>query len=345
MRAAQHKRACHVASTPDVLDAPNVVADAAPPPTQSTNQASTAQQAAAAQPPPVAYIGTLLVQCPDQKGVIASLAQLLFGFGCNIVESDQFTDVDATMFFQRIRFDYSALVIGVENIVILEKAVRDLAKRYDMDWKVQYDWQTPNVAILVSKMDHCLYDLLIRHKSGELRCNIPIIISNHPDLGHISTQFGIEFVHLPVASAARAGASKEEQEAQIEAILQERSIDLVVLARYMQIFSPGFCARNWRRTINIHHSFLPAFEGAKPYHRAHERGVKIIGATAHYATSELDAGPIIEQDITRITHRDMPRDMIRKGRDLERLVLARAVRSHLQLRVLVHNNKTVVFED
>lgn len=293
--------------------------------------------------PDASYMGTLLVQCPDQKGVVAALAQLLFGFGCNIVESDQYSDVVENMFFQRIRFDYSELVIGVENVAILEKAVSDLARRYSMEWKVQYDWQTPNIALLVSKMDHCLYDLLIRHQAGELKCNIPIIISNHQDLGHISKQFNIEFCHLPIKP--RDAAAKAEQEQQIETILQERNIDLVILARYMQIFSKDFCSRHWRHTINIHHSFLPAFEGAKPYHRAHERGVKIIGATAHYATSELDAGPIIEQDITRITHRDSVSDMVRKGRDLERLVLARAVRWHLQGRVLVHNNKTVVFED
>lgn len=204
------------------------------------------------------------------------------------------------------------------------------------------------MGILVSRLDHCLWDLLIRHRSGELRCEVPVVISNHADLRHVAGMFGVDFVHLPIDADRHAGdraAAKDAQEAAIEATLDEARVDLVVLARYMQIFGEGFCARNWRRTINIHHSFLPAFEGGRPYHRAHDRGVKIIGATAHYATSELDAGPIIEQDITRITHRDSPADMVRKGKDLERLVLARAVRWHLQDRVLVHANKTVVFED
>lgn len=205
------------------------------------------------------------------------------------------------------------------------------------------------MAVLVSKLDHCLWDLLIRHHSGELgRCEVPVVVSNHPDLGYVARSFGVDFAHLPIDEARHGGdraAAKQAQEAAIEATLAEAGADLIVLARYMQVFSEGFCERNWRRTINIHHSFLPAFEGARPYHRAHDRGVKVIGATAHYATSELDAGPIVAQDVTRITHTDSPADMVRKGKDLERLVLARAVRWHLHDRVLVHANRTVVFED
>lgn len=288
------------------------------------------------------HSAVLLVQCPDQKGVVASLAQLLYGFGCNIVESDQFSDEQNNMFFQRIRFDYSDIIIGAGNTSILERAVSELARRYNMEWSMSYRNTTKRCAIFVSKMDHCLFDILVRHRSGELSCEIPVVVSNHKDLQSVAETFDVPFKHL--AMGTEAGA-KQQQEAQIEQLLQDHNIDVVVLARYMQIFSPEFCNKYWRRTINIHHSFLPAFEGAKPYHRAHERGVKIIGATAHYATSELDAGPIIEQSVARITHRDSVPDMIRKGRDLERLVLARALRWHLEDRVLVYGNKTVVFED
>ncbi|GLC51478.1 hypothetical protein PLESTB_000506900 [Pleodorina starrii] len=284
----------------------------------------------------------LLLQCPDQKGVIAAVSQLLYGFGCNIVCSDQFSDQSTSMFFQRITFDFSDIVIGPGNTAILERAIAELATRYGMKWQISYKDKIKRLAILVSKQDHCLYDLLIRHRSGELRCEIPLIISNHPDLKHIADTFGVPFHHLPLS---KDPGSKEQQEAALESLLARERVDVMILARYMQIFSTAFCERNWQHTINIHHSFLPAFEGARPYHRAHERGVKIIGATAHFATAELDAGPIIDQAVTRITHRDSVEDMIRKGRDLERLVLARAVRWHLDDRVMVYNNKTVVFED
>ncbi|KAK9823587.1 hypothetical protein WJX72_004032 [[Myrmecia] bisecta] len=284
-----------------------------------------------------------MVQCPDQRGVIAALAQLLYGFGCNIVESDQFTDKESDVYFQRIRFDFSDIVIGPANTAVLERAIAELAARYSMDWEIFYDTKVKRVAVLVSKMDHCLYDLLIRHRAGELNCAIPIIISNHPDLEGVAQMFGIDFRWVPMKTKDAEG--KQAQEAEIDRILTELDVDIIILARYMQIFTHDFCARHAAHTINIHHSFLPAFEGAKPYHRAHDRGVKVIGATAHFATSELDAGPIIEQDVTRITHRDSVKDMIRKGRDLERLVLARAVRWVLEDRVLVHGNKTVVFED
>ncbi|KAI3427068.1 hypothetical protein D9Q98_007008 [Chlorella vulgaris] len=287
-------------------------------------------------------IGTLLIKCPDSKGVVASVAQLLFGFGCNILSSDQFSDVEADMFYQRVVFDYSDLLVGPGNAAVLERGIAEVARKYSMDWRVSYSAKPKRMALLVSKLDHCLYDLLIRMENGELNCTCPIIISNHPDLEMVANRFGVPFRHLPIA--AKDAASKAAQEAQIEAVLQEESIDLIVLARYMQIFSREFCERHWRHTINIHHSFLPAFEGARPYHRAHERGVKVIGATAHFATSDLDCGPIITQDVTNVSHRDSVPDMVRKGRDLERTVLAKAVRWHLQDRVVVHGNKTVVFE-
>ncbi|KAL4444146.1 hypothetical protein ABPG75_011883 [Micractinium tetrahymenae] len=289
-----------------------------------------------------AMTGVLLIKCPDSKGVVASVAQLLFGFGCNILSSDQFSDTQADMFFQRVVFDCSDMLVGPGNTAVLERGIAEVARKYNMDWRVSYSTKQKRVALLVSKLDHCLYDLLIRMENGELNCTIPIIISNHPDLEVVASRFGVPFRHLPIAP--RDAASKAAQEAQIEAILQEEGIDLIVLARYMQIFSRDFCERHWHETINIHHSFLPAFEGARPYHRAHDRGVKVIGATAHYATSDLDCGPIIAQDVTHVTHRDAVPDMVRKGRDLERTVLAKAVRWHLQDRIIVHDNRTVVFE-
>lgn len=292
--------------------------------------------------------GVLLVQCPDAKGVVAALAQLLFGFNCNILQSDQFSDetLQPSRFFQRIHFDFNDISVGQGNLSVLERAVDELAKRYEMDWRVSYRPKRKRMAVLVSKMDHCLFDLLIRQRSGELHCDIPVVVSNHPDLQHVAKMFDVDFEHIGFNRDLDKVIAKQQQEAALQKVLDDADVDLVVLARYMQIFSEDFCSRNWRRTINIHHSFLPAFEGAKPYHRAHERGVKIIGATAHYATSELDAGPIIEQDITRITHRDSVNDMVRKGRDLERLVLARAVRWHVNDRVLVTpTGRTVVFQD
>ncbi|MEW5303080.1 MAG: hypothetical protein WDW36_005808 [Sanguina aurantia] len=273
------------------------------------------------------HAATLLLSCAEPGSVIAELSTLLYGLGCRILESDQFTDTGSGYFFQRIHFDYSSIITG----------------GHQHAGAGAYSNRIKRVAVLVSKIDHCLFDLLIRRKSEELKCEIPVVVSNHPDLKHIADMFGVPFVHLPLDKDLPDG--KAQQEAEIERVLQEYKIDVLVLARYMQIFTPEFCSRHAQHTINIHHSFLPAFEGARPYHRAHERGVKLIGATAHYATGDLDAGPIIEQNIARITHRDSVADMIRKGRDLERLVLARAVRWHLDDRILVHGNKTVVFED
>jgi formyltetrahydrofolate deformylase len=279
---------------------------------------------------------TLLVSCPDRRGIVAALAQLLYGHGANILDADQHTDAEAGMFFQRIRFDMAEMHT---DRVALARAIQEVADRFQMNWAVHYATDRKQVAIFVSRYDHCLYDLLLRHKAGELNGDIALIVSNHPDLEHIAQQFGIEFQVFPITKD-----NKRDQENREVELLRARKIDLVVLARYMQILSAELISAFPFRIINIHHSFLPAFIGGKPYHQAYERGVKLIGATAHYATSELDEGPIIEQDVIRASHRDSVEDLVRKGRDVERTVLARAVRWHLADRVLVYGNKTVVFD-
>lgn len=279
---------------------------------------------------------TLLVCCPDRKGLVAALAQVLYGHGANILDADQHTDPVAGQFFQRIKFDLSELHTDRRT---LEAAIREVGERFSMSWRLADGRQRSKIAILVSKYDHCLYDLILRQRSGELPAEIGMIISNHPDLEHIAQQFDIPFHCLPISKE-----NKIEQEAKERELLDGAGIDLIVLARYMQILSADFLAHYPNRVINIHHSFLPAFMGSKPYHRAYERGVKLIGATAHYATADLDEGPIIEQDVVRSSHRDSVQDLVRKGRDLEKVVLARAVRWHLEDRVLVYDNKTVVFD-
>ena len=277
----------------------------------------------------------LLVSCPDRKGLVASLAQLLYGHGANILDADQHTDAQARMFFQRIHFDTNELHVDRRA---LEAAIDEVAGRFDMAWRLHFAAEHKRVAIFVSKYDHCLWDLLLRHRAGELDCEIPLVVSNHPDLAPVAEQFGIEYRVFPIAKD-----TKREQEEREAALLEERGIDLVVLARYMQVLSGEFIARFPARIINIHHSFLPAFMGSRPYHRAYERGVKRIGATAHYATTDLDEGPIIEQDVIRVTHADGVPDLVRKGRDVERAVLARAVRWHLEDRILVCHNRCIVF--
>jgi formyltetrahydrofolate deformylase len=285
-----------------------------------------------APPPPTA---TLLVSCPDQKGIVAALAQLLYGHGANILDADQHTDPAAGVFFQRIRFDLSELRT---DRTALEQAIREVAQRLRMDWRLAYAGTRKRMAIFVSRTDHCLYDLLLRHRAGELACDVPLIVSNHEALEPVARHFGI-----PYRVFAIAPETKRAQEEAEMALLSEQRIDLVVLARYMQVLSSEFVERHHGRIINIHHSFLPAFSGGRPYHQAHERGVKLIGATAHYATKDLDEGPIIAQDVIAVSHRDSVDDLVRKGRDVERAVLARAVRWHLDDRVLVYGNKTVVF--
>jgi formyltetrahydrofolate deformylase len=279
---------------------------------------------------------TLLVSCQDRPGLVAALAQLLYGHGANILDADQHTDPVAGMFFQRIRFDAAELRT---DRVALERGVSEVAERFSMQWRLAWSGRRTRVALFVSRYDHCLYDLLLRHRAGELAGDIPLVMSNHPDLKPVAEQFGIPYHVFPITRE-----NKREQEEREQALLAEHAIDLVVLARYMQVLS-GELVDAWpARIINIHHSFLPAFMGGKPYHQAYERGVKLVGATAHYATTDLDEGPIIEQDVIRCSHRDSVADLARKGRDLEKTVLARAVRWHLEDRVLVYGNKTVVFE-
>jgi formyltetrahydrofolate deformylase len=290
------------------------------------------------EPPPSAnptQIATLLVSCPDRKGIVAALAQLLYGHGANILDADQHTDLVAGQFFQRVRFDYGQ--IHTDRLT-LERGIGEVADRFRMRWRLAYAGHIKRLAIFVSRYDHCLYDLLIRFKSGELACEIPLVVGNHETMANVAAQFSIPFVHVPVPRGDKEGAERRQLE-----LLAEHKIDVLVLARYMQVLSKGFFDRYTQPIINIHHSFLPAFVGQKPYHQAHESGVKLIGATAHYVTVDLDEGPIIEQDVLRTSHRDAVEDLVRKGRDVEKTVLGRAVRWHLEDRVLVYGNKTVVF--
>lgn len=279
---------------------------------------------------------TLLVTCPDRRGIVAALAQLLYGHGANILDSDQHSDPAAGQFFQRIRFDLAEMHT---DRVTLERGIAEVADRFDMRWRLAYASHTKRVALFVSQHDHCLYDLLLRHRGRELACDIGLIVANRSELAPIAEQFAIPFHLFPITPE-----TKLQQEALELELLERARIDLVILARYMQILSKGFVDRFRARVINIHHSFLPAFVGGRPYHQAFERGVKLIGATAHYATEDLDEGPIIEQDVIRASHRDGIDDLVRKGRDLEKSVLARAVRWHLEDRILVYGRKTVVFE-
>lgn len=278
---------------------------------------------------------TLLVSCPDQQGLVAKIANFIYANGGNIVHADQHTDSSQGLFLTRIEWELEGFNLPRE---VITPAFEAIAKPLGGQWKIHFSDQKPRIAIFVTKQDHCLLDLIWRHQVKELPAEIPLIISNHADLGAIAQQFNIDFHHLPITKA-----NKREQEDQEIALLREYNIDLVVLAKYMQVLSPQFIAAFPQQIINIHHSFLPAFPGAKPYHRAFERGVKIIGATAHYVTEDLDEGPIIEQEVSRVNHRDSVADFIRKGKDLEKLVLAQAVRLHLQNRVLVYGNRTVVF--
>lgn len=285
---------------------------------------------------PASHTGTILVSCPDRPGLVAALAQLVYGHGANILAADQHTDQEASQFFQRIRFDAKSLHT---DRLTLQNAIAEVADRFEMSWQVAYDDEVKRVALFVSRTDHCLYDLLLRHRAGELPCEIALIVSNHEKLEPIARQFEIPYRVFPISAETKA-----EQEEQELALLKEQSIDLIVLARYMQILSGEFISHYPARIINIHHSFLPAFAGGRPYHQAHGRGVKRIGATAHYATTDLDEGPIIEQDVVQVSHRDSPAELVRKGRDVERNVLSRAVRAHLEDRILVFRNKTVVFD-
>jgi len=278
----------------------------------------------------------LLINCPDAKGIVAAVADFLYVHGANILHADQHQDNNEGLFFMRVEW-------SLQDFDLTREAFRELfepvASRFQMNWRVEYSELLPRVALFVSREQHCLVDLLHRWQIGELPCEIPLIVSNHDDARRLAEFYKIAFHHTPVDGPNKAPAERRQLE-----LLEQNSIDLVVLARYMQILSPDFVARYPHRIINVHHSFLPAFSGAKPYHAAYQRGVKLIGASSHYVTAALDEGPIIEQDVTRISHRYDLADLKEKGRDVERLVLSRAVRWHLEHRILVYGNKTVVFD-
>jgi len=278
----------------------------------------------------------LLVSGPDQKGLVAAVSDFIYRHGGNIRTADQHTDFEQRLFLQRVEWELAGFDLPRDGIA---DTFRPLAERFGMSFDVRFSDHVPRVAIFVSRLDHCLQDLLWRFRSGELPAEVPLVISNHPDLRALAGSFGVNYYVHPVTLETKA----VEEEAML-ARLRAEKVDLVVLARYMQVLSDRFVAAWPNRMINIHHSFLPAFAGARPHHQAYARGVKVIGATAHYVTSDLDEGPIIEQDVARVSHRDSVHDLVRKGRDLEKVVLARAVNLHLRHRVLVYGNKTVVFE-
>jgi len=278
----------------------------------------------------------LLLSCPDQKGLVATVSDFLYQNQGNIIHADQHTDQEESIFLQRVEWELDGFSIARDEIA---NAFRPIAERFGMKWSLSFSDSTPRIAVFVSKLPHCLYDLLARWKMGEFRAEIPLVVSNHDDLAQIAADFGVDFVRYEVTPATKAAS-----EAEIVALLEERQIDIVVLARYMQVIGEDFVSHFQNCMINIHHSFLPAFAGARPYHQAHERGVKVIGATAHYVTPALDQGPIIAQDVAQTSHRDSVSDLVRKGRDLEKVVLARAIDLHLRRRIVVYGNKTVVFD-
>ena len=277
----------------------------------------------------------LLISCPDRKGEVATIADFVFRHGGNILHADEHGDEESGLFLMRVEFDPKDFDVPLAEF---GKHFSPVAEAFAMKWRLAQSTHRPRMIIFVSKYYHCLVDLLYRHQSGELACEIPLIISNHPD-----NQAVAEFYKIPYQIVSVTKENKAQAESQIHRLITEHKPDFMVLARYMQILSNEFVNRYPQRVINIHHSFLPAFVGARPYHQAFERGVKLIGATSHYVTEVLDDVPIIEQDVVRVSHRDTVEDLIRKGRDLEKVVLSRAVRSHVENRVLVYGNKTVVF--
>jgi formyltetrahydrofolate deformylase len=279
---------------------------------------------------------TLLITCPDAKGIVAAIADFLHQHNANILHADQHQDAENNLFLMRVEWDLAGFNLDEASF---NQAFAVIADKFSMQWQLKLSQHKARVAIMVSQYDHCLADLLHRHKSGELACEIPLVISNHRDTEKLVQFYGVDFHYIPVTKE-----NKAEAEAAQFKLFDEYNIDLIVLARYMQILSPDFVSRYPQRIINIHHSFLPAFIGARPYHRAFERGVKLIGATGHYVTEVLDEGPIIEQGIERISHRDQVEDLIQKGRDLERVVLSKAVRWHIENRILLYANKTVIFD-
>ena len=280
--------------------------------------------------------GILLIDCPDRPGIVAAVAQFLYRNGGNILHADQHQDNDAGMFFMRVEWTLESFQIPQSAF---QSEFEPIARRFDMHWRVAWSNTASRIALFVSRYQHCLLDVLHSNQGRELAGEIALIISNHPDASSLASFYGIPFHCFPMTAADKARVEERELE-----LLAENDIDLVVLARYMQVLSPQFVARYPRKIINVHHSFLPAFMGAKPYQAAFERGVKLIGATSHYVTDDLDEGPIIEQDVMRVSHRDQVQDLIQKGRDLERVVLSRAVRWHLRHRILFYGHKTVIFD-
>lgn len=278
----------------------------------------------------------LLLHCPDQPGILAEVTDFITVNKGNIIYLDQYVDHVENIFFMRIEWELESFLVPQEKIEDYFETL--YAQKYGMSFRLYFSDVKPRMAIFVSKMSHCLFDLLARYTAGEWNVEIPLIISNHPDLQHVAERFGIPFHLFPITKE-----TKEEQEKKEMELLAKHKVNFIVLARYMQVISEKMIDAYPNRIINIHHSFLPAFVGAKPYHAAFERGVKIIGATSHYVTTELDAGPIIEQDVVRITHKDTVQDLVNKGKDLEKIVLSRAVQKHIECKVLAYKNKTVIF--
>jgi len=279
----------------------------------------------------------LLISCPDRRGLVASITEFISRKGGNILSLDQHVDGERRMFYMRVEWELDGFTLPAERIG--EEFGGTIADRFDMEWRLHFSNEVPRVALFVSRLSHCLFDILSRCQSGEWRVEVPLIISNHPDLEPVAKRFGIDYHFFPIT-----GENKKTQERAQRALLEEKGVELIILARYMQILTDDFTAAYPNRIINIHHAFLPAFPGARPYHSAYERGVKIIGATSHYVTAELDEGPIIAQDVTHVGHSDSVKDLVRKGRDLEKVVLSRAVWYHLQRKIHVCGNRTVIFE-
>ena len=277
-----------------------------------------------------------LIQCPDRKGLVAGITGFFAEREFNILHCQQYTDVENGQYFMRIRLEDEGQLPHQQ----LEQQFNAFADKMNLTWSVRYSDKPYRVALMVTRASHCAYDLLLRELEDELKCDIPLVIGNHADLEYMAAQFDKPFYHLPITKDTKA-----EQEAAIKKLLAEFDIDLVVMARYMQILSEPFIEEFAGRVINIHHGFLPAFQGAKPYHQAYERGVKIIGATAHYATAELDEGPIIEQDVERVMHDNSPDDLVMIGKDIERRVLTRAVRAHIEHRIIMSGRRTIVFSE
>jgi formyltetrahydrofolate deformylase len=278
---------------------------------------------------------TLLISCPDRPGLVHAVAEFVLAVNGSVVHAEQHVDTEAGVFFQRVEFDLDGATIGRDE---LASAFEPVAAKFDMNVRVRFSDERPRIAILASKQPHCLADLLGRWRSGELPAEVVTVVSNHPDHAELAAFHGVKYHYIPIDPEGRAA-----RYAEMAALLHDYDVDLIVLARYMQVLNSAFLDEFPNQIINIHHSFLPAFAGARPYHQAQERGVKLIGATAHYATAELDEGPIIAQEVTAVSHRDRVEDLIRKGRDLETVTLARAVRAHVEHRTLVFGNKTIVF--